>query len=377
MLEFEKTNKETVLMKVVGVGGGGNNAVNRMLETGMGSDVDFIVVNTDKQVLQLSQAPQRVQIGEKITKGLGAGANPVIGEKAAEENREDVASVIKGANMVFVTAGMGGGTGTGAAPVVARVAKDMGILTIGIVTKPFDFEGRRRMRQAEEGIKKLKTSVDALVVIPNNKLMEVSQQKTTMMEAYKMADDVLKQAVQGITDLISKAGVMNQDFANISAVMKDAGYAHMGVGRSKSENKAVDAAKMAVHSPLLETTIQGAKGVILNITGGPNMTMFEAADAANYVQDMVDPEATFIFGSIIEENLEDEIIVTVIATGFDDGGAETDDFSEFFEVKKEEVGDESSSDNDGESKEKSPFDIVFEDVDGGIDIPDFLKNKFE
>jgi cell division protein FtsZ len=316
VLEFEKTYEEPVMMKVVGVGGGGNNAVNRMVESGI-TKVEFIVINTDKQVLQLSKATQRIQIGEKITKGLGAGANPEIGEKAAEESREEIASVIRGANMVFVTAGMGGGTGTGAAPIVASIAKQMGILTVGIVTKPFPFEGRKRMAQAEEGIKTLKENVDALVIIPNEKLLEISQQRTTMLDAFKMADDVLRQGVQGITDLILLPGLMNQDFANVRTVMKDAGYAHMGVGRATGENKALEAAKLAVHSPLLETTIEGAKGVIVNVTGGPNITMYEASEAANYVQELIDPDAQFIFGSVIDENLTDEIIITVIATGFE------------------------------------------------------------
>lgn len=323
MLEFERTYEEPVLMKVVGVGGGGNNAVNRMLDVGL-DKVDFIVVNTDKQVLQLSKASQRIQIGEKITRGLGAGANPEIGGKAAEENRDEIAQALRGANMVFITAGMGGGTGTGAAPVVAAIAKEMGILTIGIVTKPFNFEGKRRMAQAEEGIKELKENVDALVIIPNDKLLEVSQQRTTLMEAFKMADDVLRQGVQGITDLILSPGLLNQDFANVRSVMKDAGYAHMGVGRSSSENKAIDAAKLAVHSPLLETTIEGAKGVIVNITGSPNMTMYEASEAANYVQDLIDPDALFIFGSVVDEKLNDEIVITVIATGFDEEEEESE-----------------------------------------------------
>jgi len=316
VLEFEREYEEPVLMKVVGVGGGGNNAVNRMIESGM-DKVDYIVINTDKQVLQLSEATQRIQIGEKITRGLGAGANPEIGEKAAQENRDEIAAAVRGANMVFVTAGMGGGTGTGGAPIVAEIAKDLGILTIGVVTKPFSFEGRRRMKQADQGIRNLKDSVDALIVIPNDKLLEVAQARTTLVEAFKMADDVLRQGVAGIADLILNAGLMNQDFANVKTVMKDAGFAHMGVGRSSSENRALDAAKLAVNSPLLETTIEGAKGVILNITGGPDMTLHETSEAAEYVQDLIDPDAIFIFGSIIDEDLDDEIIVTVIATGFE------------------------------------------------------------
>ncbi|MDR1101430.1 MAG: cell division protein FtsZ [Clostridiales bacterium] len=381
MLEFERTYEEPVLMKVIGVGGGGNNAVNRMLDVGL-SKVEFIVVNTDKQVLQLSKATQRIQIGEKITRGLGAGANPEVGAKAAEESRSEIAQAVRGANMVFVTAGMGGGTGTGAAPVVASIAREMGILTVGIVTKPFNFEGKRRMLQAEEGIELLKENVDALVVIPNDKLLEVSQQRTTLMDAFRMADDVLRQGVQGITDLILQPGLLNQDFANVKSVMKDAGYAHMGVGRSSSENKAVDAAKLAVHSPLLETTIEGAKGVIVNVTGSANMTMYEASEAANYVQELIDPDALFIFGSIIDENLSDEIVITVIATGFESVPAAE------VKVKKAEpvaVTQNQSQMRVGVTAEASAQQTAqkpqtkFPDFDsfssGEIDIPDFLKHN--
>jgi cell division protein FtsZ len=322
MLEIERNYKEPVLMKVVGVGGGGNNAVNRMIDSGL-VGIEFIVVNTDAQVLQLSRAPMKIQIGEKITRGLGAGAKPEIGAKAAEESREEIAQALIGANMVFVTAGMGGGTGTGAAPVIANIAKEMGILTVGVVTKPFNFEGALRRKHAEEGIRNLRESVDALVVIPNDKLLEISQARTTFIEAFQMADDVLRQGVQGITDLILSPGMMNQDFANVRSVMKDAGFAHMGVGRANGDNKAIEAAKLAVNSPLLETTIEGAKGVILNVTGNANLTMMEVSEAANYVQDLIDPNALFIFGSIIDENLKDEIVVTVIATGFDNTSDET------------------------------------------------------
>ena len=387
MLDFEREVEAPVLMKVVGVGGGGNNAVNRMIEIGL-NKVDYIVVNTDKQVLQRSEAGQRIQIGEKITRGLGAGANPEIGEKAAEENRDEIAAAVRGANMVFVTAGMGGGTGTGAAPIVAEIAKDLGILTIGVVTKPFSFEGRRRMSQAEQGIKNLKESVDALIVIPNDKLLEVSQSRTTMIEAFKIADDVLRQGVQGIADLISQTGVLNQDFANIRTVMKDAGYAHMGVGRSSSENKALDAAKLAVNSPLLETTIDGAKGVILNITGGPSMTMYEISEAANYVQDLIDPDAIFIFGSIIDENIGDEIVVTVIATGFEN------DSDMFHNSKAISVGKAVKTTVTTKPENKDDFEEAdvppppkpapkpptgdFSDIFGSdLDIPDFLKKSIK
>lgn len=332
VLEFETSYEEPVLMKVIGVGGGGNNAVNRMVDAGL-KKVEFVAINTDKQVLQFSKAGKRIQIGEKITKGLGAGANPDIGRKAAEESRDEIAENLKGANMVFVTAGMGGGTGTGAAPIVASVAKENGILTVGIVTKPFSFEGRRRMNQALEGISELRKSVDALVVIPNDKLLEISQQKTTMIEAFRMADDVLRQGVQGITDLILVPGLLNQDFANVRSVMKDTGFAHMGVGRASGEQKALEAAKMAVHSPLLETTIEGAKGVIVNVTGGPNMTMYEASEAANYVQEIIDPNALFIFGSVIDESMDNELSITVIATGFENHSLE----SAFSDIAKEDA----------------------------------------
>ncbi|MCL2740385.1 MAG: cell division protein FtsZ [Oscillospiraceae bacterium] len=394
MLDFEREYEEPVLMKVVGVGGGGNNAVNRMIESGL-SKVDYIVVNTDKQVLALSEATQRIQIGEKITRGLGAGANPEIGEKAAEENRDEIAQSVKGANMVFVTAGMGGGTGTGGAPIVAEIAKDLGILTIGVVTKPFAFEGRRRMKQAEQGIRNLKDSVDALIVIPNDKLLEVAQSKTTLIDAFKMADDVLRQGVQGIADLVLQAGVMNQDFANIKTVMKDAGYAHMGVGRSSSENRALDAAKLAVNSPLLETTIEGAKGVILNITGGSSMTLYETSEAANYVQDMIDPDSVFIFGSIIDEDMGDEVSVTVIATGFENN-ADTALFSSSKSVtvgkvtpkieinagipniiKPEEEGEEEEEKPKPKAKRKQDYGDFGPIFGADLDIPDFLKKSMK
>lgn len=357
VLEFETSYEEPVLMKVIGVGGGGNNAVNRMVDAGL-KKVEFVAINTDKQVLQFSKAGKRIQIGEKITKGLGAGANPDIGRKAAEESRDEIAENLKGANMVFVTAGMGGGTGTGAAPVVASVAKENGILTVGIVTKPFSFEGRRRMNQALAGISELRKSVDALVVIPNDKLLEISQQKTTMIEAFRMADDVLRQGVQGITDLILVPGLLNQDFANVRSVMKDTGFAHMGVGRASGEQKALEAAKMAVHSPLLETTIEGAKGVIVNVTGGPNMTMYEASEAANYVQDIIDPNALFIFGSVIDENMDNELSITVIATGFENHSLE----SAFSDVAREEasaasVGSSFVPNNTGSASQTTGFGI--------------------
>lgn len=319
MLDFDTGATNVAVIKVVGVGGGGNNAVNRMIEVGL-KDIEFIAINTDKQVLLSSKATHKIQIGEKLTKGLGAGANPDIGQKAAEESRDEIAKVLNGADMVFVTAGMGGGTGTGAAPVVAQIAKDMGILTIGIVTKPFSVEGRRRLIQAEGGLDSLGSSVDTLVIIPNDRLLSVSDKKTTVMDAFKMADDVLRQGIQGISDIIKQEAYINLDFADVKAVMKDRGLAHMGIGKSKGENKAEEAVKMAINSPLLETTIDGAEGLLLNITGGPDLSLFEASQAAEIVQQSVDKDATFIYGVAIDDSLSDEIIVTVIATGFDAKG---------------------------------------------------------
>ena len=316
MLEFETVSSNVVVMKVVGVGGGGNNAVNRMIDCGL-KDIEFIAVNTDKQVLVNSKAITKIQIGEKLTKGLGAGANPEIGQKAAEESREDIIAALKGANMVFVTAGMGGGTGTGAAPIVASIAKEMGILTVGVVTKPFTTEGRRRCVQAEAGIEELRKAVDTLVVIPNDRLLMISDKHTSVLDAFRNADDVLRQSIQGISDVIRQEGCINLDFADIKAVMKDRGLAHMGIGHAKGENKADDAVKMAINSPLLETSIVGAKGVLLHVTGGPELSMIEANEVADIVQQLVDIDATFIYGMGIDESLKDEIIVTVIATGFE------------------------------------------------------------
>ena len=317
--EYEENNymmDGTALIKVVGVGGAGNNAINRMIESGIKS-VEFIAVNTDRQDLQKSKASTRIQIGEKLTRGLGAGANPDIGSQAAEESKSEIAEVLRGADMVFVTAGMGGGTGTGAAPIVAATAKELGILTIGVVTKPFTFEGKKRLTQAEKGIANLKDKVDTVVVIPNDKLLQIIDRKTSIVEAFKMADDVLRQGVQGISDLISVPGLINLDFADVKAVMLNTGMAHMGIGRASGENRAEDAAKQAIQSPLLETSIEGARGVIINITGGPDLGLQEANTAAELVQRNVDPEANIIFGVVTDENLGDEIQITVIATGFE------------------------------------------------------------
>ncbi|MBO5180224.1 MAG: cell division protein FtsZ [Clostridia bacterium] len=303
-------------IKVIGVGGAGNNAVNRMVEMGV-NGVEFIAVNTDRQALILSKAATKIQIGEKLTRCLGAGGDPNIGEKAAEESKEDIANALKGADMVFVTAGMGGGTGTGAAPVVAQIAKEMGILTVGVVTKPFTFEGKRRMQSAERGVANLKERVDTLVAIPNDRLLQVSERKTSMIEAFTMSDEVLRQGVQGISDLIAVPGLINLDFADVKTIMYDTGMAHMGIGRATGENRAEDAAKQAINSPLLESSIEGARGVLLNITGGKDLGIFEVNTAAELVQKSIDPEANIIFGAVIDENMGDEISVTVIATGFD------------------------------------------------------------
>ena len=303
-------------IKVIGVGGAGNNAVNRMVEMGV-NGVEFIAVNTDRQALALSKAATKIQIGEKLTRCLGAGGDPNIGEKAAEESKEDIANALKGSDMVFVTAGMGGGTGTGAAPVVAQIAKEMGILTVGVVTKPFTFEGKRRMQSAERGVANLKERVDTLVAIPNDRLLQVSERKTSMIEAFTMSDEVLRQGVQGISDLIAVPGLINLDFADVKTIMYDTGMAHMGIGRATGENRAEDAAKQAINSPLLESSIEGARGVLLNITGGKDLGIFEVNTAAELVQKIIDPEANIIFGAVIDENMGDEISVTVIATGFD------------------------------------------------------------
>jgi len=306
----------TATIKVIGVGGAGNNAVNRMIEAGI-RNVEFIAVNTDRQTLNTSRAGSKIQIGEKITRGLGAGANPDIGAQSAEESRQEIAEVLKGADMVFVTAGMGGGTGTGAAPVVAAIAKELGILTIGVVTKPFTFEGKKRLAQAERGIASLKGKVDTLVVIPNDKLLQVIDRKTSIVEAFRMADDVLRQGVQGISDLIAVPGLINLDFADVKTIMLNQGMAHMGIGVASGENRAEDAAKQAIQSPLLETSIEGAKGVIINITGGPDIGLLEANTAAELVQRNADPEANIIFGTVTDETMGEEIQITVIATGFE------------------------------------------------------------
>ncbi len=316
MFEFDMDTEGFAKIKVIGCGGGGSNAVNRMIDTGV-RGVEFITVNTDAQALHLAKSEMKLQIGDKLTRGLGAGANPEVGKKAAEESRELIANALKGSDLVFVTAGMGGGTGTGAAPVIAEIAKECGALTVGVVTRPFRFEGLKRARQAEQGIAALKEKVDTLIIIPNDRLLEIVDKKTPMLEAFLAADNVLRQGVQGVSDLIAVPGLINLDFADVKTIMTERGSALMGIGHASGENRAAEAAKKAISSPLLETSIDGARGVLLNITGGNNLSLYEVNEAADIVADAADPEVNMIFGAVIDESLKDEIQVTVIATGFE------------------------------------------------------------
>ncbi|NLY46431.1 MAG: cell division protein FtsZ [Tissierella sp.] len=357
MFDFDVDVEQFAKIKVIGVGGGGNNAVNRMIEHGV-RGVEFIALNTDKQALYSSRAEIKLQLGDKMTKGLGAGANPEIGAKAAEENKNEITEMLKGADMIFITAGMGGGTGTGAAPVVAELAKELGILTVGVVTKPFTFEGKKRLTQAEQGIENLKARVDTLVTIPNDRLLQIAEKKTTMANAFVMADDVLKQGIQGISDLISVPNLINLDFADVQTIMFDKGIAHMGIGFASGENRATDAAKQAIKSPLLETSIEGAKSVLLNITGGPDLGIFEVNEAADLIRQAVDQDANIIFGAGIDESLQDDIKITVIATGFDDN-------------LKASPESDNSSDNKEEDKEEIKIDDSLEE----LDIPIFLRRS--
>ncbi|WP_239254620.1 cell division protein FtsZ [Listeria ilorinensis] len=317
MLEFDTSSESLATIKVIGVGGGGNNAVNRMIDHGV-QGVEFISVNTDAQALNLAKSETKLQIGAKLTRGLGAGAVPEIGKKAAEESREQIEEALKGADMVFVTAGMGGGTGTGAAPVIATIAKEMGALTVGVVTRPFGFEGPKRSKQAVSGTEAMKEAVDTLIVIPNDRLLQIVDKNTPMLEAFREADNVLRQGVQGISDLIAVPGLINLDFADVKTIMTNRGSALMGIGIATGENRAADAAKKAISSPLLETSIDGAKGVLMNITGGSNLSLYEVQEAAEIVAGASDPDVNMIFGSVINDELKDELIVTVIATGFDE-----------------------------------------------------------
>ena len=318
MLQFETGQDNSAVIKVVGVGGGGCNAVNRMIEAGL-KGVQFIAMNTDKQALAKCNAETKIQIGEKLTRGLGAGGNPEVGQRSAEETIDEIRAILDGADMVFITAGMGGGTGTGAAPIIAKASKDMGILTVGVVTKPFFFEGKKRMTQAELGIKFLKKYVDSLVIVPNDKLLQNSEKNTTMLQAFAMADDVLRQGVQGISDLICDSAIINVDFADVKSVMTNRGIAHMGVGRGSGEDRAKEAVKTAIESPLLETTIDGAKAILLYVSGGYDLGMLEVQEVASLVEEKADKDCILIFGAAVNEEMKDEIAITVIATGFGGG----------------------------------------------------------
>ncbi|MBR1820400.1 MAG: cell division protein FtsZ [Clostridia bacterium] len=372
-IETEEENTNFAAIKVIGVGGAGTNAVNRMVDSGL-RGVDFIAVNTDKQALALSKAPIQVQIGEKLTKGLGAGANPEVGQKAAEESREDIANKIKGSDLVFVTCGMGGGTGTGAAPIIAETAREMGILTIGVVSKPFLFEGRQRMKNAESGIEKLKANVDTLVVVPNDRLLSVVTKGTTMTDAFKIADDTLRQGIQGISDLIAVPSLINLDFADVRTVMQSRGLAHMGIGIGKGESRMVDAAKQAISSPMLETSIDGARAVLINITGGPDTSIIDINEAAQLITAAADPEANIIFGAGIDESMSDEVKITVIATGFEkpafSAGRTASSIGENKELDDEEAPERASRASRYEEEpvspifERRPRERATRDVDG-------------
>lgn len=359
MLEFDMDQDDFAKIKVVGVGGGGNNAVNRMIDAGV-KGVEFLVFNTDRQALKNSNAETKIQLGEKITKGLGAGANPEIGEQAAEESLDEIREALDGADMVFITAGMGGGTGTGAAPVIADVAKELGLLTVGVVTKPFTFEGRKRAKSAELGINALKGKVDTLVIIPNDRLLSIADKKTSFSQAFEMADDILKQGIQGISDLISVPNLINLDFADVKTIMYDKGIAHMGIGRASGDDRATEAAKLAINSPLLETSIEGAKSVLLNITAGSDLGIFEVNEAADLIRDCVSEDANIIFGAGIDESLKDEVKITVIATEFD----------QYKDDKKDK------KDKKVESGQKFPIESLEDNDDednGELKIPSFLR----
>ncbi len=371
MLDFETPAKSNMAkIKVIGVGGGGNNAVDRMIEDGLGG-VEFISVNTDGQILSRSKAPNKIQIGEKLTKGLGAGGNPEIGEQSAEETKDEIAEALEGCDMVFITAGMGGGTGTGAAPRIAQIAKEMGILTVGVVTKPFTFEGKKRMTNAEKGILELKKHVDTLIVIPNQRLLSIIDKKTPLTEAFRKADEVLRQGVQGISDLIYNPGVINLDFADVCTVMKDKGVAHMGIGVASGENKAEVAAKQAIQSPLLETTIEGAKYVLINFCGDEELSLMETDAAAELIREAIDEDAEIIFGTSINNDLKDEVIVTVIATEL------SNDMLPGEVAEKPKKEEEKPAEQ--EAEQEAPFTgrrfSNLDDFESEITIPDFLQRR--
>jgi len=373
VLELDTTNYINLAkIKVVGVGGGGNNAIDRMIEEGV-TGVEFIAINTDGQALKKSAAGIKIQIGEKLTRGLGAGANPSVGKKSAEESYDEIAKAVEGADMVFVTAGMGGGTGSGAAPIIAGIAKEKNILTVGVVTKPFKFEGKKRMENADEGIRELMKNVDTLITISNDKLLSIVDRGTSMLTAFKKADEVLRQGVKGISDLITHPGIINLDFADVRTIMAGQGVAHMGIGVASGENKMEKAAKMAIHSPLLDTTIDGAKGVLINITGGIDMGLLEAHEAADLIKESLDPNAEIIFGAAINEALKDEVIITVIATGFDNSISSLFEKDGFKNIRKELAGSQTTQDDT--DNDINTVDNYNSSEEGTIDIPLFLQRR--
>lgn len=384
-LELDLNNGNFAKIKVIGVGGGGNNAVNRMVDFGL-QGAEFIVVNTDKQALYLSKCEHKVQIGEKLTKGLGSGGDPEVGRKAAEESREDLEAIIKGADLVFVAAGLGGGTGTGAAPVIADIARQMNILTVGFVTKPFWFEGHPRAKAAEKGFDELKSTVDTIVTIPNDRLLSVVGKGTPLLEAFKVADDVLRQGIQGITDLIAKPALINLDFADVRTVMMERGIAHMGIGVGYGENKTIDAAKQAIQSPMLDTSIEGAKGILFNVTGDSALSLIDIEEASKLIHQVADPEAKIFIGAEIDPNLEDEVRITVIATGFEGNQKEKSGISIMDILSKQDLEPSQGPKEETSTKravpekpaakpEKKSFTLEYEDDDDSLDIPIFLREK--
>lgn len=380
MLQFDAPSENPAVIKVIGIGGAGCNAVNRMIDSGL-KGVNFIAVNTDRQALNSSKAETTVQIGEKLTKGLGAGGNPEVGQKSAEESLDTIENHVQGCDMVFITAGMGGGTGTGAAPIIAKAAKMAGALTVGVVTKPFTFEGRKRKEHGELGIKFLKNYVDSLVVVPNDRLLQIADKNTSMLEAFSLADEVLKQGVEGISSLISESGIINLDFADVKTVMSDKGIAHMGVGTASGDNRVQKAIKNAVESPLLETSVKGAKAVLLNVMGGYDLGMLEFNDAADFIAQEADPEAIIIIGTTVREDLADQIKVTVIATGFEENigkrGVEID-LEGLAEDMREEAAAAEAAQLQAEAAEEAPEDIFAGtgyNPENDFPIPKFLQDK--
>ncbi|MEH7415411.1 cell division protein FtsZ [Neobacillus drentensis] len=385
MWDLDMNIDQIARIKVIGVGGGGNNAVNRMIEDGI-QGVEFIAVNTDAQALNLSKAEIKMQIGATLTRGLGAGANPEVGRRAVEESRKQLQEVLEGADMVFVTAGMGGGTGTGAAPAIAEIARELGALTIGVVTRPFGFEGKRRAVNAASGIDLMREAVDTLIIIPNDRLLQIVDKKTPMLEAFREADNVLRQGVQGISDLIAVPGLINLDFADVKTIMTNQGTALMGIGVAKGPDRAVEAAKKAISSPLLETSIDGAQGVLMNITGGSNLSLFEVQEAADLVASASDHELNMIFGSIINDNLKDEIMITVIATGFTDENTPSQRPAlspvkeNVTQPNREERFDQTiQQDHSGQRQQYNEpiqdYDRSYQGQDDSLDIPTFLRNR--